>query len=231
MLKNSEDDEKSSEEDEIDATAVLSHTSFGTLAKAESAIAQKRSRTTRVSETSKENRISAVKSQLQALNLPTTSKKTGSNSTPIKPDRPEKPIPPKRTSKSAPAEQTSKRPVSRYRDAVELNNPKARDPRFDDAAGNVNEAQFKKNYAFLKEYKEAEIGALKEEIGKRRKKKKQGGDEELEELERVLKRLVSWANIHILRPAGGRRETPASIRLHTLPLQAFHLFFAFCGGR
>ena len=147
--------------------------------------------------TSKADRISVVKSQLQVLKPgpPFARKTTGNNNSSIsKVERLRKTSPPKRVSKSAPAEQSSKRPVSRYREAVEVNVPKARDPRFDSAAGAVNESQFKKNYAFLNEYKEKEIGALKEEIKEAKRKSTKGGTSlgrDAQEMERVLKRMVS----------------------------------------
>jgi len=184
----------------MDPTTLLSQTSFDTLARAESSIAKGQGRPNVGSErTSKADRISAVKSQLQALKSTSSvaSKKnsTGSNNDPVgRIERPRKTSPPpKRMSKSAPAEQSSKKPVSRYREAVEVNIPKARDPRFDPAAGVVNESQLKKNYAFLNEYKEKEIGALKEEVKKARESVKGGAglDRDVQEMERVLKRMVS----------------------------------------
>lgn len=202
MLKNSDGDSNDGDsnggEGEIDPTTLLSQTSFDTLARAEFSIAKGRSRPKAGSESaSKADRISAIKSQLQALKPISSlaSKKTGSgsNSDSIgKVERPRKTSPPKRASKSAPAEQSSKKPVSRYREAVEVNTPKARDPRFDPAAGAVNESQFKKNYAFLNEYKEKEIGALKEEIKKRKSTKGGAGlERDTQEIEKVLKRMVS----------------------------------------
>ena len=74
---------------------------------------------------------------------------------------------------------------------MDVNTPKARDPRFDSAAGAVNESQFKKNYAFLNEYKEKEIGALKEEIKRVKKKSTKGEERDAQEMERVLKKMVS----------------------------------------
>lgn len=187
--------------DEIDPTTLLSETSFGTLARAESSITKERNRSKAGSVSiSKADRISAVKSQLQTLkstsSLASKKNSTWSNNDPIsKVERPRKTSPPpKRASKSAPAEQSSKKPVSRYREAVEVNIPKARDPRFDSATGGVNESQFKKNYAFLNEYKEKEIGTLKEEIKKTKRKSMKGGaglKRDTQELERALKRMES----------------------------------------
>ncbi|KAF8427276.1 hypothetical protein EV426DRAFT_699099 [Tirmania nivea] len=197
---NGEEDE-ADKADEIVPTTLLSQTSFGTLARAESSIAKERNWSGAGSaSTSKADRISVVKSQLQGLKstFSLVSKKAGagSNNDPIsKVERPRKTSPPpKRASKSAPAEQSSKKPVSRYRGAVEVNIPKARDPRFDSAAGAVNESQFKKNYAFLNEYKEKEIGALKEEIKKAKSKGTRGGaglERDAQEMKRMLKRMES----------------------------------------
>ncbi|KAF8457936.1 hypothetical protein BGX38DRAFT_1154530 [Terfezia claveryi] len=198
---NDGDSHDEDEAEEIDRMTLLSQTSFGTLARAESSINKERNRSKAGSEsTSKADRISAVKSQLQAFkstsSLASKKNSTWSNNDPIsKAERLRKTSPPpKRASKSAPTEQSSKKPVSRYREAVEVNIPKARDPRFDSATGGVNEIQFNRNYAFLNEYKEKEIVTLKKEIKKTKRKSTKGGaglKRDTQEMERALKRMES----------------------------------------
>ncbi|PKS05369.1 hypothetical protein jhhlp_008743 [Lomentospora prolificans] len=76
---------------------------------------------------------------------------------------------PKRSSKHAPMEMSSKRPVRRG-NALMLDDtsskPKRGDPRFDPLVGRFNESEFRKNYAFLEEYRDKEIKALKDTIKK-----------------------------------------------------------------
>ncbi|KAJ3066615.1 rRNA biogenesis protein rrp36 [Podochytrium sp. JEL0797] len=73
----------------------------------------------------------------------------------------------KRGGKHAPAEQTSKRPVSRFRQVIEI--PKkeiGRDPRFSKFSGTLNEGLFKRSYGFLEEYQKSEIEQLRATISK-----------------------------------------------------------------
>lgn len=73
----------------------------------------------------------------------------------------------KRTSKHAPQEQSSKRPVSRRREVVPDTRRKARDPRFDSlGSGRLDEAKFRKTYAFLDEYRDSEMAELRAQIKK-----------------------------------------------------------------
>ncbi|PKC14643.1 DUF947-domain-containing protein [Rhizophagus irregularis] len=74
----------------------------------------------------------------------------------------------KRRNKHAPMEMSSKRPVSRFRQIVEI--PKSmkqkRDPRFDSLSGKFNEDLYEKTYSFLNEYKKSEIEQIKSQISK-----------------------------------------------------------------
>ncbi|KAB5575928.1 hypothetical protein GE09DRAFT_1093973 [Coniochaeta sp. 2T2.1] len=81
----------------------------------------------------------------------------------------------KRSSKHAPMEVTSKKPVSRKRDIVEIPKSKARDPRFDPIPGmpEMDEVRARKAYAFLDEYRETELQALKAALKKEKDSRKQ----------------------------------------------------------
>lgn len=69
---------------------------------------------------------------------------------------------PKRSrARDAPVEMSSKQPVSRFRQVVAPVRAKARDPRFDDAAGAYREAGFKQAYSWLAEKKQDELAELK----------------------------------------------------------------------
>ncbi|CAI2173663.1 16575_t:CDS:2 [Funneliformis geosporum] len=74
----------------------------------------------------------------------------------------------KRRNKHAPMEVTSKKPVSRFRQIVEISNSvkHRRDPRFDSLSGKFNEDLFEKSYSFLDEYKKSEIELITNEIKK-----------------------------------------------------------------
>ncbi|KAL7931236.1 hypothetical protein V8C35DRAFT_310752 [Trichoderma chlorosporum] len=72
----------------------------------------------------------------------------------------------KRSSKHAPQEMTSKKPVSRRREILADPRRKARDPRFDDLSGKLDEAKIARNYAFLDEYRESEMAELRMQIKK-----------------------------------------------------------------
>lgn len=61
---------------------------------------------------------------------------------------------------------TSKRPVTRRREILVDPRRKARDPRFEALTGQLDEAKFAKNYAFLDEYRESEMAELRMQIKK-----------------------------------------------------------------
>ena len=71
-----------------------------------------------------------------------------------------------RTNKHAPAEQSSKKPVTRRREVVAVPQVAARDPRFDPTAGPVDEDKARRAYAFLDEYRDAEVARLQEALRK-----------------------------------------------------------------
>jgi len=100
-----------------------------------------------------------------------------------------KPKPPKRSSKHAPTEMTSKRQVSRKREVVSVHTVPSRDPRFSSATSHssnpTDEVRLRKAYAFLDEYRDSEMSALRATIKKTR------DAAEKEELTRKLKSMQS----------------------------------------
>ncbi|XP_041469665.1 ribosomal RNA processing protein 36 homolog [Lytechinus variegatus] len=70
----------------------------------------------------------------------------------------------KRANKNRPREESSKKPVSRFRNVVEVKKQMARDPRFDDLSGDFREETFEKNYQFLSDIKEREKGELEKSM-------------------------------------------------------------------
>ncbi|ORX45818.1 DUF947-domain-containing protein, partial [Piromyces finnis] len=91
----------------------------------------------------------------------------------------------KRENKNRPMEISSKKPVSRYREVVEIKKKKARDPRFDNLSGKYNEDLFKKSYKFLAEMEENEMNMIQDKI------KKTKNSIEKEKLMRVYQSLKS----------------------------------------
>ncbi|CUS11210.1 unnamed protein product [Tuber aestivum] len=156
--KETDEEERSNPQDAI------SHISFGTLAKAQKSIGRERQKSQLFS---KEDRVTAAKAQLAAL-------EESQGITPQKPRKTREEL--KRSSKHAPQEISSKWAVTRRREAIAPIIPAAqaaRDPRFDTAVkGFYDEKIFKKNYSFLNDYKEDEIRALKQEISKSKDEQK-----------------------------------------------------------
>lgn len=106
-----------------------------------------------------------------------------------------KPPKPQRSSKHAPTEMTSKRQVSRKRDVISVQKVLPRDPRFSSASGAVDEARARKAYAFLDEYRDAEMAQLRAAI------KKTKSAQEKEELARTLKSMQSRKEARVKRDA------------------------------
>jgi len=91
----------------------------------------------------------------------------------------------KRENKNRPMEISSKKPVSRYREVIEVKKKKSRDPRFDNLSGKYNEDLFKKSYKFLSEMEDNEMNMIQEKI------KKTKNPLEKEKLTRVYQSLKS----------------------------------------
>ncbi|KAI0205388.1 hypothetical protein F4808DRAFT_448373 [Astrocystis sublimbata] len=106
-----------------------------------------------------------------------------------------KPPKPQRAHKHAPTEMSSKRMVSRKREVVSAPKVPSRDPRFSSASGTVDEGRTRKAYAFLDEYRDAEMTQLRAAI----KKTKSAADKEV--LARELKSMQSKKEAQARRDA------------------------------
>ncbi|KAJ2144907.1 rRNA biogenesis protein rrp36 [Coemansia sp. RSA 678] len=71
-----------------------------------------------------------------------------------------------RETRKMPTMMSSKRPVSRFRQVVDISKSKTRDPRFDSLSGNFNEDLFEKSYEFLEDQQRDEISDMKRQLGK-----------------------------------------------------------------
>lgn len=78
----------------------------------------------------------------------------------------------KRENKNRPREISSKKPVSRFREVVQVKKYIPRDPRFDNLCGMYNPKKFKRNYGFINEIKENDIKELKKELTESKDPKK-----------------------------------------------------------
>ncbi|KAJ2617210.1 rRNA biogenesis protein rrp36 [Coemansia sp. RSA 1365] len=75
-----------------------------------------------------------------------------------------------RESKKMPSIMSSKRPVGRFRQVVDMPNPRSRDPRFDSLSGHLNEDLFEKSYEFLEKQQQEEMEELRKQAGKLKNK-------------------------------------------------------------
>ncbi|KAA8910510.1 rRNA biogenesis protein RRP36 [Sphaerosporella brunnea] len=173
--ERSADDTEQEEEEEAAAEKPSAHTtiskiSFATLARAQALLPKDKQK----SNTS--TSLTITKSQQQQRGTP--------KNILARPPSEKKAPPPSRASKNAPQEISSKRAVTRKREVVEAPPiPKARDPRFDPAVnGRYDERQFRKNFAFLDDYRNDEMRLLKEELRKTKDERK---------TEQLSKKLIS----------------------------------------
>ncbi|KAI1774191.1 DUF947-domain-containing protein [Hypoxylon cercidicola] len=154
-----DDEEKSgssSEDEEAeDPSAIASQISFGALAKAQASLPNIRRRKGHIAEEEEVEDEDDNDSDDQPETKSTE-----------KPRLPK----PHRLHKHAPTEQTSKRPVTRKREAVAVPKREARDPRFSSVISSrpFDEDRARKAYSFLDEYRDAEMGKLRETIKKTR---------------------------------------------------------------
>ncbi|CAM8877045.1 unnamed protein product [Rhodiola kirilowii] len=88
-----------------------------------------------------------------------------------------------RANKNRPSEVTCKKPVSRYREIVQVPKKVVRDPRFESLCGTLNEDGFKKRYNFLYE---DNLPSEKQELGKQLRKTNDP------EMTKELKNRISW---------------------------------------
>ncbi|OJJ43775.1 hypothetical protein ASPZODRAFT_135797 [Penicilliopsis zonata CBS 506.65] len=172
-----ESEEESEEEEGDDIQASLSNISFGALAKAQASMGSKKKR--KENEKAEEETgataspLDEIRARLRdAREQKAAHDKNSSNNNNNK--RREKP--PSRSSKHAPMVLSSKYAVSRKRNAVELPAvAKSRDPRFDPAVlahggggrRKQNDSEQANNaYAFLDDYRAAELKELKEKMAR-----------------------------------------------------------------
>ncbi|KAI1764066.1 DUF947-domain-containing protein [Hypoxylon sp. FL1150] len=157
--EDGEDESGSSSEDEEaeDPSAAASQISFGALAKAQASLPNLRKGKRRPAEEDEEDE------EDEDDDSDDSDDQHESKST----EKPRLPRP-HRAHKHAPTEQTSKRPVTRRREVVPMQKREARDPRFSSAisARPTDEDRARKAYAFLDEYRDAEMGKLRETIKK-----------------------------------------------------------------
>lgn len=70
----------------------------------------------------------------------------------------------KRQTKNHPREMSAKKPVSRFKEVIQMKKKFARDPRFDSLCGTFDEKTFKRTYSFLNDVKENDLKKLKDEL-------------------------------------------------------------------
>ncbi|PKY06844.1 DUF947-domain-containing protein [Aspergillus campestris IBT 28561] len=164
----SEDSSPPKEEDDFQSS--LNNISFGALAKAQASLGPKNKRTKQTAEAGKseDSPLDDIRARIREAR---EQKRTASSSSSTKGKYDsEKKQQPSRSSKHAPAVQTSKRAVSRKRTVVEPPAiQKSRDPRFDptvlsQGGGQHNPEAALKAYAFLDEYRSAELKEMKEKF-------------------------------------------------------------------
>ncbi|XP_054010403.1 ribosomal RNA processing protein 36 homolog [Hylaeus anthracinus] len=70
----------------------------------------------------------------------------------------------KRENKNRPREMSAKKPVSRFREIVQIKKYIPRDPRFDGLCGTFDQKEFKKAYGFLTDVKKNDLQKLKKQL-------------------------------------------------------------------
>ncbi|KAA8643244.1 hypothetical protein EYZ11_008498 [Aspergillus tanneri] len=177
-----EDDEDNQDSDDgsgDDVQASLSSISFGALAKAQASLGSKSKRNPKTSKLAEESPSTA--SPLDDIRARIREAREQKRQGSFKPRDSEKQS---RSSKHAPTIQSSKHAVSRKRTIIEPPSiPKSRDPRFDPTVmshnSRSNPEAAEKAYAFLDDYRAAELKDLKERLAKT---KNPGEKEELKYL-------------------------------------------------
>jgi ribosomal RNA-processing protein 36 len=168
-----EDDDNERDQQIENLEKELSKIPFNQIAKIQQKMGMKEFNKTFAKTSNKSNIIKdeAIKKAKESLKL-------------LKKKKEQKPIK-KRENKNRPMEISSKKPVSRYREVIEVKKKKTRDPRFDNLSGKYNEDLFKKSYKFLSEIEENEMNMIQEKI------KKTKNSLEKEKLTRVYQSLKS----------------------------------------
>lgn len=117
-----------------------------------------------------------------------------------------------RANKNRPMEMSSKKPVSRFREVIQVPKKVVRDPRFETLCGKFDDEGFKKRYSFLYQN---ELPAEKEEIKKQLKKAKDPAvvDElktQMEWIDKQLKSAVTKCNDKEILAEHKKREKEAA---------------------
>lgn len=95
----------------------------------------------------------------------------------------------RRANKHRPREMSSKKPVSRFRQVIDIKKKEEkRDPRFDDRCGHLNQDLFSKSFSFLEEIKSRERKQLESEV------KKTKDPIEKERLQKILTKMEFHKN-------------------------------------
>ncbi|KAI1117218.1 hypothetical protein F5Y14DRAFT_403572 [Nemania sp. NC0429] len=175
-----EDDDDDGGDDQADPSSAVSQISFGALAKAQTSMPNIRKKKGREVTDSADR-----EDEEDERRPPRPGDSRASKRPPI----------PQRASKHAPTEMSSKRQVTRRREVVSVQKVAPRDPRFSSASGTVDEARARKAYAFLDEYRDAEMAQLKAAV----KKSKNAGEREA--LARELKSMQSRKEAQARRDA------------------------------
>ncbi|CAH2038078.1 unnamed protein product [Thlaspi arvense] len=111
----------------------------------------------------------------------------GSRAAPLKPTTNQVVKKKARANKNRPMELSSKRPVSRYREVVQIPKKVVRDPRFDSLSGTVDHEGFRKRYNFFFEEK-----LPTERVELRKKLKETKNPEEVDQLKDRLSYVEKW---------------------------------------
>ncbi|XP_060172327.1 uncharacterized protein LOC132603327 [Lycium barbarum] len=109
-----------------------------------------------------------------------------------------------RANKNRPMEMSSKKPVSRFREIIQVPKKATRDPRFESLTGQLDVERFKKRYNFLYE---DNLPAEKEELKKQMRKSNDA--EEISE----LKSRISWIDKQ-LKSAGTKHTEKEILQEH-----------------
>lgn len=71
----------------------------------------------------------------------------------------------KRENKNRPREMSAKKPVTRFKEVMQVKKKIVRDPRFDSLCGTFDQKQFRKSYGFLSDMKKNDLKELKKQLG------------------------------------------------------------------
>ncbi|KAL4818244.1 rRNA biogenesis protein rrp36 [Aspergillus spinulosporus] len=159
------------EDDDGDVKSSLNNISFGALAKAQASFApqtKRRTKNLKDNEGTTASPLDDIRARIQEAREQKRKASLASKDSSAK-SRIDKP--PSRTSKHAPTVQSSKYAVSRKRTIIEPPSiPKSRDPRFDPTIvggrGGSGSSAPSDAYAFLDDYRAAELRELKEQLAK-----------------------------------------------------------------